>query len=702
MAVQHPIVKCRRYWRRYVIACLSFLSIISIEVILIYLLADRQVDAEREAARKLAVVQGELLQRQLDRSFSAPFTLALIVRHQQGMVNNFDALAADLINSYGGIRRLKLAPKGIVREMYPRGENAPGIDRHLFTDSSNSSPGLTAIASRTIQVTKPLKLFPENPENMMGIVGYLPVFLNQDTDAEEFWGFAIVEISIADLLQESKFNQLVQQGYDYQLEWFDPAKGDRWVFARSQKADLVDPITHPVKVAYGNWILGISPKNGWGYKKQIFFETGFIFFIGLLVAYLVCKLLEQPEILQQQVELRVADLSKINQQLIAEITERKRIEQALRESEERFRAIADATPIPLVISRCSDGLVLYGNQPLCQTFGLPPEKLIGCQTPDYYCDRNDRTRLVENLTKYQQINNYEVLVKKEDGTPFWVAVYMRLIVFNCAPSIFAAFYDITERKQAESQISQALAREKELNQLKSYFISMTSHQFRTPLTTILGSAELLKSYSKLWTHTKKEIYFERIENTVKHMIELLDEILLIAHAESGKLRFLPSGLNLPKFCHNLVQRFQLNHETDPQILLTIQGDYSPLKEQPILDRKLLEQILTNLLANAIKYSGLGSKIYFLVNCDPQKIIFTIKDQGIGIPSEDLTQLFEPFHRCKNVKKIAGTGLGLTIVKKAADLHGAEITVDSQVGVGTTFTVTIPLPIASELHTTLVD
>jgi signal transduction histidine kinase len=96
---------------------------------------------------------------------------------------------------------------------------------------------------------------------------------------------------------------------------------------------------------------------------------------------------------------------------------------------------------------------------------------------------------------------------------------MRLIVFNGDSSIFAAFYNITERKQAESQIRQALAREKELNQLKSYFISMTSHQFRTPLTTILGSTELLKSYSKLWSHAKKQIYFERIENPVKHMIE---------------------------------------------------------------------------------------------------------------------------------------------------------------------------------------
>jgi signal transduction histidine kinase len=117
-----------------------------------------------------------------------------------------------------------------------------------------------------------------------------------------------------------------------------------------------------------------------------------------------------------------------------------------------------------------------------------------------------------------------------------VAVYIRLIIFNCEPAIFSAFYDINERKQAETQIHQALAREKELNQLKSYFISMTSHQFRTPLTTILGTAELLKSYSDSWPRYKKNIYFERIEKTVQQMIEMLDEILLISHAESGILK----------------------------------------------------------------------------------------------------------------------------------------------------------------------
>jgi len=267
---------------------------------------------------------------------------------------------------------------------------------------------------------------------------------------------------------------------------------------------------------------------------------------------------------------------------------------------------------------------------------------------------------------------------------------MRIIVFNGDRSIFAAFYDITERKQAEVQIQQALAKEQELNQLKSYFISMISHQFRTPLTKILGSAELLKYYSESWSQDRKWAYFDRIEHAVKHMIKMLDDILLIAHAESGRLSFDPAPLNLSDFCQTLLQEFQIDDRSDPKIGFSIDEPLTEAENQLLLDAKLLEQILTNLLSNAIKYSPAETKVWFSVRIQEQTVVFTVKDGGIGIPDQDIPHLFDPFHRCKNVKKIPGTGLGLTIVKKAADLHGAEINVESKSGVGTTFTVTIPV------------
>ncbi|KOR36963.1 MULTISPECIES: CHASE domain-containing protein [Planktothricoides] len=238
--------------------------------------------------------------------------------------------------------------------MYPPEENDQEIAVNLLRDEANSSHLFRAIASRKMKVTQPLEL----DYGMMKIVGYLPVFVQQDTDAETFWGLVIVEIQIADLLEQSRLNQIVKQDYAYQLEWVDPESGDRGVFARSQNADLVEPISYRINVANGAWILVLSPTDGWGSKTPLILEITFILAIGLAIAYLVARLLKQPEILQEHVELRVADLSNINQQLTAEIPERQRIEQALRESEERFRAIADATPIPLVISRFSDGLVL--------------------------------------------------------------------------------------------------------------------------------------------------------------------------------------------------------------------------------------------------------------------------------------------------------------------------------------------------------
>jgi PAS domain S-box-containing protein len=702
MVMQALMSQFRRLFNPRWISVFSFLTIISIEALFIYLLTDRQIKTERQAVRKLAMTEAYLLQRQLDRSLSATFALASIVRQSQGNWKNFDGLAADLLQSYGGIdggiSRLQLAPDGIVQQIYPRSPragNETAIGHKLLEHPPDPEiaaiPPLTppfkeeAIASRNLTVTKPIKLGQGN----VTTIGYLPVFLNEETEAEIFWGFTIVEISISQLLEAIQFNQIVEQGYDYELAWVNPEQGDRTVFASSGKTPLPNPVSYEITVANRTWILSLSPKKRWDSRTLFMLEIPFIVLLAGLIAYLLYKLLQQPDLLRQQVALQVADLSRTNQQLTDEIRERQRIEQALRESEERFRVIANTTPIPLVISRCSDGLILYGNQALCQVFYIDPDRLIGSQTPDYYYDLADRDRLVADLQKYHKLDNYELQVKKGDGTPFWVAVYMQLLVFNGDRSIFAAFYDITERKQAEVQIRQALEREKELNQLKSYFISMTSHQFRTPLTKILGSAELLKSYSNSWTEAQKLVYFDRIEYTVEHMIGMLDDILLIAHAESGRLNFSPSPVNLMTFCQSLVEEFQLHHPTDPKIIFQIKGDCCKTQELPLLDPKLLEQILNNLLSNAIKYSDRDQEIYFAVNCQAEQLVFTIQDQGMGISSEEMPHLFEPFHRSKKVRKITGTGLGLAIVKKAADLHNAEITVDSQVGVGTTFTVTIP-------------
>jgi PAS domain S-box-containing protein len=291
-----------------------------------------------------------------------------------------------------------------------------------------------------------------------------------------------------------------------------------------------------------------------------------------------------------------------------------------------------------------------------------------------------------------------------------------------------------QRKQAEGEIRKALEKEKELRELKSRFISMTSHEFRTPLTTIHSSAELLEHYGYKWTEERKLTHLYRIQSSVKYMTKLLNDVLILGKAEADKIKLNLVPLNLENFCHNLVEELQLNDNSQHKIIFTCdwrlgaaqgkvgQGENEAgvhprmatlenastqcqeenhsltlglhpatlTPPQPYMDEKLLRQILENLLSNAMKYSSSGSRVEFILSYLETQVVFQIRDRGIGIPSEDQQRLFETFHRATNVGTIAGTGLGLAIVKKCVDIHQGQIAVESEIGVGTTFTVTLPI------------
>jgi signal transduction histidine kinase len=238
----------------------------------------------------------------------------------------------------------------------------------------------------------------------------------------------------------------------------------------------------------------------------------------------------------------------------------------------------------------------------------------------------------------------------------------------------------------EAELRDALEKEKELNELKSRFISMTSHEFRTPLSTIISSSELLEHYRHKWSEEKQITHLRRIQTAVKRMTEMLDDVLVIARAEVGKLDCKLAPLDLVEFCLTLVEELQLNVKNQHTIVFSSQD----ISVQCCMDEKLLGHILSNLLSNAIKYSKNGSSIRFTIGREQGRAIFEIQDQGIGIPDEDLPRLFESFYRATNVGNIQGTGLGLAIVKKCVDIYRGEIAVTSQVGVGTTFRVTLPL------------
>lgn len=406
------------------------------------------------------------------------------------------------------------------------------------------------------------------------------------------------------------------------------------------------------------------------------------------------------------------------------ITERKQSETALQESEQLLRQLAENIHEVFWMFTPDTSLLIYVSPAYEAIWGCTCESLY--QNPMSWMDAihpQDRDRVAAVYMK-QSSEDYDedYRIVRSDGAIRWIRD-RRFPVRDEQGRIYrlaGLAEDITSRKQAQEEIYRSLLKERELGELKSRFVSMTSHEFRTPLTTIQSSVELLEYYRHKLSPEKQITLMHRIQTAVERMTQMLDDILLIGEAESGKLEFNPALLNLGQFCHDLLQELRLAYPNQHAITFSHQGQYTlalpetseawssqldnpPTKlnslNQPesedspnlvLIDEKLLRHILSNLISNAIKYSPNDSTIQFRLTCCEGNAIFQIQDQGIGIYPEDQERLFESFHRGTNVGTIQGTGLGLTIVKQCVDLHGGQITVSSIIGKGTTFTVTLPL------------
>jgi signal transduction histidine kinase len=255
--------------------------------------------------------------------------------------------------------------------------------------------------------------------------------------------------------------------------------------------------------------------------------------------------------------------------------------------------------------------------------------------------------------------------------------------------------EVAERERAEADVLQALEKERELSDLKSRFITTASHEFRTPLSIVLTSAELLERLGTECPEERRSRYLHKIREAVRSMTLVLSDMLTLGKVNAGKLTFHPTRFDLKKFCQDLLADLQLDRGDYWSVVFEYEVD----RPQVELDSELLDLILNNLLSNAIKYSPKGNEIRLSVtissNDGQSWVVFRVQDEGMGIPSEDMPRLFEPFHRAKNVDTIPGTGLGLAIVQQCVDLHGGDVQIESELGQGTTAIVRLPIQFASD-------
>ena len=372
-----------------------------------------------------------------------------------------------------------------------------------------------------------------------------------------------------------------------------------------------------------------------------------------------------------------------------DITERKRTESALRRSDERFRRLVEnALDIITIIDLT--GYIHYGSPSVAQVLGYQPTQLAGKRFFDYIHpeDRASASQgIIQVLQQTTPIVPIEFRCQHENGS--WrvlEAVSQKFIDDTPEPRIVINSRDITERKRLE-EVRLALGKERELSAMKTRFFSMASHEFRTPLSTALAAAQLLENSASVWQDESKRIRnLTRIQDSVKNMVQLLDDILTINRAETGKLEFNPKPIDLVGFCQQFIEEIQLSTDANHKLIF----DCPQAHFKAYLDKKLLRSILANLLSNATKYSPQGGKVRIDLDIVDACAQIVIRDRGIGIPPEDMAQLFEPFNRGKNVARIPGTGLGLVVVKKCVDLHSGTINLNSFTNKGTTVIVTLPI------------
>jgi PAS domain S-box-containing protein len=244
---------------------------------------------------------------------------------------------------------------------------------------------------------------------------------------------------------------------------------------------------------------------------------------------------------------------------------------------------------------------------------------------------------------------------------------------------------LQELERSQGELNEALNKEKELNEIKSRFVSMASHEFRTPLSTVLSSAALLSRYTQSEDQDKRDKHIKKIKDSVKHLNDLLEDFLSLGKLEEGHIRAEMTEFPVKEFLDEIVEEMKSLAKPGQDIHCDCPGDHAF-----VTDKRLLRNILINLLSNASKFSPEGAAIWLSVRYTPgQNMLLSVRDEGIGISAEDQQHLFSSFFRGANAQNIEGTGLGLHIVRRYADLLGGTLTLESILDKGTTITVEVP-------------
>ena len=406
-------------------------------------------------------------------------------------------------------------------------------------------------------------------------------------------------------------------------------------------------------------------------------------------------------------------------------------------SNETFRQIFQSS-VEAIIMVDKAGKILLANPVSERMFGYETDGLLGRLIEDLLPEHlrkrhiGYRVEFNDNPEPRPMGMGRDLVAKRKDGSEFPVAVSLSYTKIEGELMVMAFVSDVTERKRAEEALKKseeqlllyaselekkvqartedlnstinalekevfvrkraeeearkALERERELNELKSKFVSIASHEFRTPLSTVLSSASLIEKYNERKEKEKVTKHVQRIKSSVNHLTSILNDFLSLGKLEEGKIDLVREPINVADFLAEIEEEIASSLKPDQKLAI----DWQYMPKEIYSDVRILRNILFNLISNASKYSEEGTTIFITCKNEGTNLAFIVRDEGIGIPEADQKHLFDRFFRASNAGNVQGTGLGLNIVKRYVELLGGTIAFISEYGKGSVFTVLIPL------------
>lgn len=408
--------------------------------------------------------------------------------------------------------------------------------------------------------------------------------------------------------------------------------------------------------------------------------------------------------MEMEIIKRSKEIQQLNKELERKIVERNTQLENTHKNVSDYKFALDEACIVAVTDQ--KGIIVHANKNFCDISKYSEAELLG-QDHRIISSGYHSKEFIRNLWKTianGQVWKGELKNKAKDGTIYWVdTTIVPFLDENKKPFKYLAIRaDITQRKLAEKRIlklneeleakvqkrtlelTELLSREQALNEMKSRLVSMASHEFRTPLSTILSSISLIESYCTDEQKEKRDKHILRVKSSVKNLVDILNDFLCLDKLEQGKMEIFKEPFDLYEFSLNIIEEVQGLLKKGQQIHLHLLGE-----KEIVQDKKIIKNIFLNLLSNAIKYSPENKDIYLKINTLSDFVSISIEDKGIGIPENEQQNLFEKFYRAKNATNIQGTGLGLNIVKRYVELLDGMIHFTSTLHKGTTFTIEFP-------------